>query len=375
MLHQTYVRVRLDHIRQNLENLRKAVGPGRKILVPVKANGYGHGAVEIARLGERTGLVDWLGVSNVPEGLELREAGLALPVLKLSPAFPEEMEAAVGNRVTLTVCEQSNIQALEDTCRRLGTTAPVHLKVDTGMGRIGVTPEEAPAMAAMIERECPHLQLQWLFTHLPVSDDVQGVVSTQDQIHRFRGVSEAVNQAVGRPVPVHCCNSGAVLGHSEGWMDMVRPGVMVYGYYPDDTTPRSISLLPSLRFRTSVFFLKRVPKGARIGYGSTWEAPEDTWIATIPVGYADGFNRLFSNTGRVLVNGRSYPVVGRVCMDQSMICLGSATEVRVGDEVVLIGRSGEQEISVYEWAKALRTIPYEVTCQINARVERTYEGG
>jgi alanine racemase len=148
---------------------------------------------------------------------------------------------------------------------------------------------------------------------------------------------------------------------------------MIYGFYPDQGTPRSIPLLPGLSFFTRVSFLKKVAAGTRVGYGLTWTAPEDTWIATLPVGYADGFNRLFSNRGRVLVDGRAYPVVGRVCMDQCMVNLGPDTSVRVGDEVVLIGRSGQEEITVDEWAKVLGTITYEVTCQINSRVERLYE--
>ena len=158
-------------------------------------------------------------------------------------------------------------------------------------------------------------------------------------------------------------------------MDLVRPGIMIYGSYPDQGTPRSISLLPGLSFLTRVSFLKKVVAGTRVGYGLTWTAQEDTYIATIPVGYADGFNRLFSNRGRVLMHGRPYPVVGRVCMDQSMVNLGPETEVKVGDQVVLIGRSGTEEITADEWAKSLATIPYEVTCQISGRVERIFQTG
>jgi alanine racemase len=164
-----------------------------------------------------------------------------------------------------------------------------------------------------------------------------------------------------------------VLAHQPSWLDLVRPGIMVYGFYPDPETPRTIPLKPALSFLTRVSFLKKVTAGTSIGYGRTWLAPQDTWIATIPVGYADGFNRLFSNRGRVLINGRSYPVVGRVCMDQSMVDLGLETDVKVGDEVVLIGKSGNEEITAYEWAEKLQTITYEVICQINSRVERVYD--
>lgn len=369
MLYQTHVRVHLDNIRFNIDGIRRAIGPERKILIAVKADAYGHGAVAVSRLAERIG-VEWLGVATVPEGLQLREAGIGLPILKFSPAFPDEMAAAVQAGLTLAVCERSNVDALEHVCRAEGTRAEVHLKVDTGMGRIGVAVAEAPALAAHIERACPHLRLDGLFTHLPVSDDADPAY-TRGQIERFRAVVDAIHAAIGRRVSlVHCANSGAVLGHPPGWLDMVRPGIMIYGHRPDPGTPATIPLKPGLSFLTRVSFLKKVAAGTGIGYGRTWFAPEDTWIATIPAGYADGFNRLFSNRGRVLINGRSYPVVGRVCMDQSMVDLGPDTDVRVGDEVVLIGRSGAAEIPCEEWAQALGTITYEVTCQINARVVR-----
>ncbi|HQF62124.1 MAG TPA: alanine racemase [Anaerolineaceae bacterium] len=372
MLYQTHARIHLNHIRFNIEGIRKAVGAERKILIAVKANAYGHGAVAVSRMAEQIG-VDWLGVATVPEGMQLREAGIGLPILKLSPAFPEEMEAAVRSRVTLAVGEQSNIAALEEICANHGLTTHVHLKVDSGMGRIGVTVAEAPALAAFIERECPHLHLEGVFTHLPVSDSADPTW-TRAQIERFNGVVRAIETTVGHKIELaHCSNSGAVLGHAPGWMDMVRPGIMIYGFYPDEGTPRAIPLKRGLSFLTRISFLKKVTAGTSIGYGRTWIAPEDTWIATIPAGYADGFNRLFSNRGRVLINGRSYPIVGRICMDQSMVNLGPETTAKVGDEVVLIGKSGLEEITVDEWARELKTITYEVTCQINSRVERIYD--
>lgn len=372
LLYQTHLRVHLANIRSNIEGIRAAVGPQRKILIAVKANGYGHGAVEISRMAEKIG-VDWLGIATVPEGIQLRQAGIHLPVLKFSPAFEEEMDAAILNNITLTVCERENIADLQKASKKQGVVFPVHLKIDTGMGRIGVTPAEAPALAAFIEKECPNLHLEGIFTHLPVSDSDE-TEFTAHQIVRFRTTVDQIHAAIGRKVAlVHCANSGAVLGHPDGWFDMVRPGIMIYGFYPDPSTPRTIELKPGLSFYSRVSFIKKVAAGTSIGYGRTWFAPEDTFIATIPAGYADGFNRLFSNMGRVLINGRSYPVVGRVCMDQCMVNLGPQSNVKVGDTVVLIGRSGGQEISGDEWAEKLNTITYEVTCQINPRVQRYFD--
>lgn len=372
MLYQTRVRVHLDNIRSNIAGIRKAVGSQRKILIAVKANGYGHGAVEISRMAENIG-VDWLGIATVPEGIELRQAGISLPILKFSPAFPEEMSAAAANQISLAVCERENIEALQNVCKSMSVILQVHLKIDTGMGRIGVPPAEAPGLAGFIEKECPNLYLGGIFTHLPVSDSADAGF-TKKQIALFKNTVDQVQTALGRKVElVHCANSGAVLAYPEGWFDMVRPGIMIYGFYPDPETPHTIELKPGLSFYTKVSFIKKVNAGTSIGYGRTWFAPRDTNIATIPAGYADGFNRLFSNMGRVLINGKSYPVVGRICMDQAMIDLGPDTDVQVGDDVVLIGKSGDLEISGDEWAEKLHTITYEVTCQINARVQRYYD--
>lgn len=372
MLYQTHVRVHLGNIRANIEGIRKTVGSNRKILIAVKANAYGHGAVEVSRMAEQSG-VDWLGVATVPEGIQLREAGIRLPILKFNPAFPEEMESAVRHDLTLTVCDKENISELQSMCSNCAFTATVHLKVDTGMGRIGVAPADASDLARFITTDCPNLNLEGVFTHLPVSDSSDSDY-TKEQIVNFQTVIDSIEAAIGSKIPLaHCANSGAVLDYPEGWFDMVRPGIMIYGYYPGNRSSHSIDLKPGLSYYTRVSFLKKVSQGTSIGYGRTWIALEDTWIATIPAGYADGFNRLFSNTGRVLINGHSYPIVGRVCMDQSMVNLGPQTDVKVGDEVVLIGRSGNEEISAYEWAEKLNTITYEVTSQINHRVPRIFD--
>lgn len=373
MLYATHAHIHLQHIRENLEGIRAAVGKDRKVLIAVKANAYGHGAVEVSRMAERLGLADWLGVATVPEGIALRRSGIRLPILKLSHAFPEEMNACVTYGLTQAVVSRENAAVLENVCRSRDAKATVHMKVDTGMGRIGVEADQATDLAAFIAAECPHLNIQGIFTHLPVSDDGEPDF-TQAQLARFKQVIADVEAALGRPLELkHASNSGAVLGHGEGWLDMVRPGVMIYGFYPSREVARSIDLKPAMSLFTRVSFLKSVKAGTTIGYGRTWAATRDTVIATIPVGYADGFNRLFSNKGSVLIKGREYPIVGRVCMDQSMVDLGPDSGVELGDEVVLMGRSGDLAITGDDWAERLGTINYEVTCRIDARVERTYD--
>lgn len=371
LLYATHARVHLGNIRDNLRAIRAAVGPERKVLIAVKANGYGHGAVEVSRMAEDTGTADWLGVATVPEGQQLREAGLRLPILKLGPTFPWEMRAAIEAGITLAICSREEAEAVAVAVREASRPASVHLKVDTGMGRVGVSPAEAPELARFIV-DLPGVVLEGVFTHLPVSDAADGTY-TREQILRFRTIAGLVQEASMRRLLVHCANSGAILGHDSAWLDMVRPGIMIYGFRPDPETPATIPLKPGMSLLTRVSFVKKVARETAVGYGRTWVAPVDTFIATIPAGYADGFNRLFSNRGRVLIGGKSYPLVGRVCMDQSMVDLGPETDVKVGDEVVLMGPSGEAEISCEEWAAELGTITYEVTCQVNPRVVRVYD--
>ncbi len=372
MLYQTHARIHLDNIRYNLDGIRRAVGPDRKIMIAVKANAYGHGAIEVSKMAQKNG-IDWLGVATVPEGIQLRRAGIRLPILKLSPCFPEEMDAAIESGLAITVCEKSNLKALNEAAGRLRKRVNVHLKIDTGMGRIGCQPEEAPDLAAFIAGDLTNLILEGVFTHLPVSDDATPTF-TERQIAGFKKAVDSVEKRIHGRIPfVHCANSGAVLGHQDGWFNLVRPGIMIYGFYPSKETPQTIPLRPGMSLLTRVSFLKKVTRGTSVGYGRTWIAPEDTWIATFPAGYADGVNRLWSNQGRVLIGGKSCPIVGRVCMDQTMANLGPRTHVQVGDEVVLIGSQGDEEITAQEWADKLGTITYEVTCRIDARVERVYD--
>lgn len=361
----------LQAIQTNLERIRAHVGE-RKVLAAVKANAYGHGAVAVSRMIQQTQAADWLGVATVTEGLELREAGITLPILKLSMTrHPDETTAAVAAAITLAVTDSTSIMAVAAAATAAGVVADVHLKIDTGMGRIGCRPEDASKLAALID-ESPALTLGGVFSHLPASDDPEQDDATAAQIALFRDTVAAIEAARG-PIPLkHLANSGAVLAHPDAWLDLVRPGIIIYGAYPDPAAPRTIPLEPALEWSTYLSFVKQVTAGTTISYGRTWTAPRDTVIGTIPVGYADGYSRLLSNRGRVLVGGRSCPIVGRICMDQAMVDLGPDATDKVGDEVVLVGRDEAEEITTTEVAALMGTIPYEMTCLIAPRVTRQH---
>ncbi len=371
MTHPTIARTLLGNIEANLRGVRARVGD-RLVLAAVKANAYGHGAAAVAAMIERRGVADWLGVATVDEGRQLRKAGVTLPILKFSPTRGEaEIGRALASALTLSVVDEASVRETSRVAGMVGLTGvDVHLKVDTGMRRVGVEPARAPALAARIADE--GLRLQGLFSHLPISDTPDGAAFTRAQAKLFASTAAAVEAAAGPVELKHLANSGGVLGHPETWFDMVRPGIMIYGSLPDPDAERTVELRPGLELTTAVSFVKPVAAGETVGYGRTWTAPRDSWIATIPAGYGDGYSRLLSNRGRVLIGGNSYPIAGRVCMDQTMIDVGPDPVAEVGDEVVLIGRRGDAEITVAEVADLMGTIPYEVTCLIAGRVTRDY---
>ncbi len=381
MLYATHLEVDLAAIEHNLQQVR-TLTPGAQVMVAVKANAYGHGAVPVARHLASRRLVDAFAVATTPEGIELRAAGIELPILRLSPAFDDELEAVVAHDLSLTVHDEATVDALADVADRAGRRHGVHLAIDTGMRRIGCEPEDAGMLAERIAGRAS-LRFDGIFTHLPTSDTPAGADFTSAQLARFASVVGQIQDARAAaglpPVPfAHAANSGAILGYDLGPMTMVRPGIMAYGYYPDArATPRPVELRQALAWKSRVSHVKRVPAGQTVGYGRTWTAPVDSWIATVPVGYADGYSRLNSNRGRMLVGGRSHPVVGRICMDQTMLDLGPVTPAgpapaAVGDEVVILGGQGDQFIGTDELADLMGTISYEVTCLITARVQRSY---
>lgn len=363
--------VSLSAIRNNIAALRERAG-GRAVMLPVKANAYGHGLVEVARAAEQGAWAEWLAVATVDEGIAIRTGGVRLPVLKFSHPFrTDEAQAAVRHGLSVAVVDAASIELVAQAARDEGIEAAVHLKLDTGMGRIGAPPESAVALGQLIDAT-QGVRLDGIFTHLPVADDPARNDVTTAALDRFDVAVNRVTQARGAVPWMHSANSGAIItGLARG--NLVRPGIAAYGYFPDAATPRAVELRPAMTITTQVSFIKQVSAGTTVGYGRTWTAATDTWIASIPIGYGDGFSRHNSNSGRVLIDGRSYPVAGRVCMDQTMIDLGpKPPSIRVGDEVVLLGTSGTERIDADELAARSHTISYEVLTQVSARVERRY---
>ena len=365
----TYAQIDLGALAGNLRAIRHHVG-GRLVLLPVKANAYGHGLVAVSQAVGRLGLADWLGVAHVAEGVAVRRAGVTLPILKLSGAAPDQLDEAVAHDLRLTIVDQAGCAAAEEAAARHGVVVPVHLKVDTGMRRIGVEPAAAPALAVAIEAS-PHLALEGIFTHLAVADIPAQRDFTTSQLDRFDAVLRSVEERLGRrPRLVHAANSGAVLDHPRAWGDLVRPGILSYGYYPDPATPRTIPVTPVLSWTSRLSFVKTVAAGETVSYGRTWTAPGTTTIATLPVGYADGYFRALSNRVDVLVGGRRQPQVGRICMDQCLVDLGPGATAEAGQAVTLIGHEGAERIGADDLAALLGTIPNEVLCAIAERVPR-----
>ena len=366
----TYAAIDLGILGRNLAAIHQKTG--RPVLLPVKANAYGHGLVGVGKAAIDNGWADWLGVATVCEGVELREAGVDAPILKLSGALPDETEDAVAHDLRLAITDHESVEWVQAAAVRTGHTAKVHLSIDTGMHRIGVRPSEAGEVAALIESQ-PDVELDGVFTHLAVADVPAQDEFTQIQLSRFHEAVDAITARLGRrPAVIHAANSAGVLAHPDSWWDLVRPGLLSYGYYPDETTPKTLDVEPVLSLVTHLAHVQTVPAGETIGYGRTWAPSVDTRIGTFPVGYGDGYDRRLSNQVSVLIRGRLYPQVGRICMDQSMVDLGLDFDIGVGERVTLIGVDGNERITADDLAATLGTISYEVLSGIAHRVPRVY---
>lgn len=363
--------VDLAAIRHNLDVVRRLVGPGPKLLVPVKADAYGHGAVPVARLCAHCG-VDLLGIATVEEGMALREAEVRLPLVLLGSILPAEATAVVRHDLTASLSDLAIADALGAAARAAGKRAPVFIEVDTGMGRVGVYPWEEAARLIVTTARRPELSLEGVYSHFPGADEPDASFPLE-QVRRLQELRTAV-EAAGVRVPLwSMANSAAVCTLPMAHLDLVRPGIMVYGYAPSAAAQAVADLRPALSLRSRIVFLKRVRRGTTLGYGRTYDVPADnSLVATVPIGYADGYARALSNRAPVLIGGRRYRVSGRVSMDQITVDLGPDGQAQVGDEVVLIGRQQQASVSASELAELLGTIVYEVTCGLSRRVPRAW---
>lgn len=366
-----WTEIDLGAIAHNIQEIRRVTTPSAKVMAVVKANGYGHGAVEVGRTALANG-ADWLGVARVAEGVSLREAGIEAPILTLSYIPPEQSGEVVRHRLSQAVYTRAMALALAETAAGEGTRARVHLKVDTGMGRIGWLAGPGAAQEILELARNPHLEIEGLFTHFAAADEANKSY-TLEQFDKFVELTEALRKN-GLEIPLrHAANSAAIMEMPETHLDMVRAGIIVYGLYPSDEVDHSrVKLRPAMSLKAKVAYVKEVPAGFKVSYGCTYTTSKPTIIATLPLGYADGYSRLFSSRGKALLHGRRAPVVGRVCMDQIMVDVGHIPGVNMGDEAVLIGRQGDEEISADEVAAKLGTINYEVTCMVSYRVPRIY---
>ncbi|MBO7094521.1 MAG: alanine racemase [Spirochaetia bacterium] len=367
----TYARINISNFLHNLKEIKKITG--RKICMAAKADCYGHGAKVLVKAAEKSGLVDAAGIADVNEGIRLRQVGVKLPLLIYRGCITEGLDAVVEYDIQPFVSCIEYAKAVEKAAEKADKKVKVHLKVDSGMSRAGCRWEDAFPLARYIDAS-PYLELAGACTHFAVSDtlDDVDVTDTRKQIDNFNRAIDSIKGA-GITIPViHCAASGAILMYPETWFDMVRPGILVYGYAPSRECEGKLDLKPVMDLVSHVLQVKDIRKGEKVSYGFTWQAPEDTTIAVIGAGYADGYNRLLSNKGRVFINGRCYPLAGRVCMDQFMVDLGSNPYgVKPDDEVILFGEE-EGAMDAFEAADICGTISYELLCNINPRVPRIY---
>ena len=362
----TRIEVDLDAFANNHAAIRSRVGV--PVMGIVKANGYGHGLVQMAQALERQG-VEQIGVAFVEEGIALRTAGIRTPILVLGGIFGPQVSHYLDHDLEITVSSLDKLRQVEAAAEARGQRAVVHLKIDTGMERIGVHSYSSAAFieAAAASRWC---EIKGVYSHLACADDPASPM-TNHQLERFLEAC-AHFERIGAPMPIrHLANSGGVLHFPETWLDMVRPGIILYGVLPDPASQSTIDLRPVLSLKSQVVYFKVIRDGATVSYGATWRAEHQTRIVTVPIGYGDGWPRALSSTGHVLIRGQQYPMVGRVCMDQFMVDIGLASAWNE-DEVVLIGRQGDALITAEDVATRIGTIPYELLVGLNERIPRHY---
>jgi alanine racemase len=373
----TWAEVSLSALRENYRTVAEYVGGGVTVCAVVKADAYGHGAVECASALEQEGAT-WLGVTSLDEAIPLREEGVATRILLMTGFWRGEEEEIVRLGLTPTVWQIDQIELLERAAARLGVLQAIHLKVDTGMGRLGAAPEDLPRICAAL-KSSPHLKVEGLSTHI-ASSEVLDAPSVGEQLKSFEAARKTLVGCGFDPALIHAANTSAVISHHESWNSMVRPGLALYGYHlPFERAGRAVSgralklpVEPVLTWKTRILSLREMRAGQALGYGGTYVTKAPSRIAILPVGYADGLNRGLSSGGRVIVREHYAPIVGRISMDLTMVDVTGIPGVEVADEVILLGSSDGLSVDAREHAELANTIPYEILCAISKRVPRKY---
>jgi len=358
LLGPTWVEINLDAIANNVKNIKKLIGKKKELMAVVKGNAYGHDILEIASVVLNNGATR-LAVARLEEGIFLRKSGITVPILVLGLTLKQQVEPLVSYNITPTVSEYEMIEKLSDSAFKEDKIVKVHLKVDTGMGRIGIPPNHVLNFIKKV-KVLKNVEIEGIFTHFSVADE-KDKSYTEAQFKKFVEVLNILEKE-GIRIPVkHVGNSATLLDLPHMWLDMVRPGISLYGLYPSEDVQKTVKLTPAYSFKTRIVFLKELLQGKDIGYGRTYTTKKKrTVVASLPVGYADGYNRLLSNKGEVLVKGKRFPIIGRICMDQCMIDVTNLSQVKIDNEVVLWGRQGHEEIAVEEIAGKIGTINYEI---------------
>ena len=362
--HPAWIEIDLRQFRQNLAAVRRRIG-SRLFCLPVKANGYGHGLVQISKTAQEEG-VDFLGVSCLQEGAALRQAGITIPILLFGGIHEDQIRPCVELGIDLTISSQLKAQLMANECARMGKRGRVHLKIDTGLNRIGVRTSSAKALYEMV-RDTPSLELIGIYSHLATADNPNHPFANQ-QIAEFLQLRKEIGAG---PYLWHIANSGGLCFYPDAYQDlnMVRPGILAYGYRPD--AEPSDEVRPCFTLKTKVSYFKVVPAGAGISYGHRYRTTEQSRIATLSIGYGDGFRRSLSSRATALIRGRRYPVAGTICMDQLMVDLRNG-EAYVGDEAVLIGQQGNEQISLWDLVHLLDSAPHEILTMLGERIPRKY---
>ncbi len=370
---RVYAQIDLDAIESNLEHIGLQTGPRAKILAVVKCDGYGHGSVPIARAIEKMEEVGGFATATAEEAMELRHAGIGKPILVLGYTFPYAYEELIRQDVRMTIFREDTPGQLEAAAKRVGRKAYVHVKVDTGMGRIGIQPREENL--AFLERiaASEYMELEGIFTHFAKADEAD-MGYTEGQMERFRQFVDRAEARLGMGIPCrHASNSAGILRMKEAHLDLVRAGIILYGLYPSgEMAGEADWLRPALSLHSHLVYVKEVEPGQSISYGGTFMAERRMRVGTVPVGYGDGYPRSLSGKGSVLVRGKRVPILGRVCMDQLMVDLSDLPQVSEGEPVVLLGRDGREEITAQELGVLSGRFNYELMCDLSPRVPRVY---